>query len=90
MCNYSWLDLIDGAQLSAIFQLYRDGQFYWWRKSEYPKKTTDLSQVSENNQTKPTIITHIWKEYICYLISLYILCTDLIGYDQASSYGFQN
>ena len=29
------------------FQLYLGRQFYWWRKLEYPEKTTDLSQVTD-------------------------------------------
>jgi len=28
--------------LSTILQLYRGGQFYFWRKQEYAEKTTNL------------------------------------------------
>ena len=27
--------------------LCRGGQFYWWRKPEYPEKTTDLRRVTD-------------------------------------------
>jgi len=31
----------------AKFQVYRGGQFYWWRKQEYPEKTADMPQVTD-------------------------------------------
>jgi len=33
--------------ISTIFQLYRGGQFYSWRKPEYSERTTDMSQVTD-------------------------------------------
>ena len=47
--TYIWVWLICFMVFNAtfIFQLYHGSQFYWWRKPEYPEKTTDLSQVTD-------------------------------------------
>jgi hypothetical protein len=36
---------------------YHGGQFYYWRKTEYPEKTSDMSQVTDK-------LYQIWVTYI--------------------------
>jgi hypothetical protein len=40
--------MVFNATFNNISVIYRGGQFYFWRKPEYPEKTTDLSQVVDN------------------------------------------
>ena len=60
--------------LSTIFQLYHDGQFYWWRKSKYPVKTNDMPKfvhIMSNKCNSPRVGIK--------LTTLVVICTDCIG-----------
>jgi len=39
--------MVFSVTFNNISVIYFGSQFYWWRKPEYPEKTTELSQVTD-------------------------------------------
>ena len=59
--------------LSTRFQLYRGGQIYWWRKPEYPEKTTDIA--ASHWQTLSHNVYRVYLTWAGYKLTTLVTCT---------------
>ena len=69
--------------LSTILYLYPGCQSYWWRKPEYPEKSTDLPQVTDKLYHKVLYRGHF------VLAGIELTAIVVIGTDYTGNYKIQ-